>query len=154
MWRLLLASATPLLLGAASGLATRDGVQSAWYAGLRKPSWMPPAKVFGPVWTVLYVLMGVALWMAASAGAPPATLALFAAQLALNILWSFVFFKYRSLRWSVANIVTLLPMVLWTIVQFSKSSAAAGVLLVPYAAWIAFATLLNITLFLTNDPSR
>lgn len=151
MWLLALASATPLLLGAAAGLATRDGVQSAWYAGLRKPSWMPPARVFGPVWTVLYALMGVALWMAASAGAPPGTLALFAAQLALNISWSFVFFTRRSLRWSVVNIVTLLPMVLWTIAEFSKSSAAAGALLVPYAAWVAFAAILNITLLRDNS---
>lgn len=150
---LLAGSLAPLVLGAAAGLATRDGVLSSWYAGLRKPSWMPPAWVFGPVWTALYILMGAALWIAVSAGAPPAAMALFATQLAMNIAWSFVFFRSRSLRWSAATIVALLATVVWTTAAFFAANRLAGALLVPYVAWVGFATLLNVNLLLNNNAS-
>lgn len=145
------AAAAPLALGAAAGHATRDDVRSAWYAALRKPSWQPPAWLFAPVWTALYVLMGLALWLVASSGvAPPATLALFAAQLALNLSWSFVFFRRRNPRAALAVIVALLGAVVLTAARFYAVVPAAGLALVPYAAWVGFATALNAAIVLTN----
>jgi hypothetical protein len=132
--------AVPLGLGAMAGLATADETRGGWYASLRKPWFQPPAAVFGPVWTVLYVLMGVASWLAWRAGAG---MGWYAVQLALNVAWTFVFFKAHAVRWALANIAALWLAIAATMASFWAKSPAAGALLVPYLAWVTFAASLN-----------
>ncbi len=143
-----LSVAVPVLLGAASGYATRGGVQSAWYRGLDKPSWMPPGYVFGPVWTVLYVLMGIACWRVWGSGTPARTL--YVLQLALNLAWSFLFFNAKNLEWALIDIWALLAVLIVTTRHFYAVDHTAGYLMVPYLAWVAFATALTTSLYIRN----
>jgi tryptophan-rich sensory protein len=143
----------PLLLGSWAGYATRAGGQSAWYLSLRKPSWNPPARVFGPVWTVLYIMMGLASWLAWRAGAGFVPMALYAVQLALNIAWSFLFFEARSLRWAALDIGALWVVLIATVAAFFRVDAWAGALMLPYAAWVTFATALTAALNARNCAS-
>ncbi|MCL4534985.1 MAG: tryptophan-rich sensory protein [Bacteroidetes bacterium] len=125
-----------------------------WYAKLTKPAETPPNWVFGPVWTTLYTLMGVASFLVWRKG--PArpdvrqALGVFGAQLALNTLWSVVFFGFRSLGGGMAVIAVLWGAVLATIWRFSRLSIPAGLLLVPYLAWTSFAGYLNFRLWMLN----
>jgi translocator protein len=124
----------------------------AWYRRLRKPPWSPPSWVFGPVWTLLYALMGVAAWLVASgsrAGRAPA-LAAFGAQLALNAAWTPIFFGLRRPGLALAEIVATLAAVAMTTALFLRQRTLAGLLLLPYLAWTAFATLLNAEIWRRN----
>lgn len=119
----------------------------AFYGTLVKPSWAPPAGVFGPVWTVLYALMALAAWLiwrtkgsVESAGAP---LGLFAAQLLLNGLWSWLFFSWQLGALALVDICLLWLLLLATVVQFWRVSPLAAVLLLPYLLWVSFATALT-----------
>jgi tryptophan-rich sensory protein len=116
-----------------------------WYATLAKPVFNPPAWVFGPVWTTLYVMMAVAVWRVWLAGDPRrrAALAWYGAQLALNAAWSQVFFGLERPRWALAVILALLATVAATAWRFWSIDRLAGWLLAPYLAWLAFATVLN-----------
>lgn len=117
-----------------------------WYAGLAKPSFNPPNQLFGPVWTVLYALMGVAAWLVwKQPSSRPRTLALvwFCVQLALNFLWSFIFFYRHGLRAGFGEILVLWLAILVTMVFFFRLRRPAGWMLVPYLAWVSFASLLN-----------
>lgn len=124
-----------------------------WYAGLAKPSWNPPGSVFGPVWTVLYVLMGVAAWLVwrrgGFAGARVA-LSLFLVQLTLNALWSWLFFGLQNPPLAFVEILVLWCAILATLVSFWKVRPAAGALLVPYLGWVSFAAALNLQLWRLN----
>ena len=124
-----------------------------WYQTLAKPSWNPPSYVFGPVWTTLYVMMAIAAWMvwkpAGYRGAPGA-LALFAAQLLLNLAWSWIFFAWHQPGWAFVDIVLLWAVLLATTVAFFRQSQIAGWLLVPYLAWVSFASVLNFTIWRLN----
>lgn len=123
------------------------------YAELDKPAWAPPPGVFGPVWTVLYLLMGVAAWLVwrerGLAGARGA-LGLFGAQLALNALWSWLFFEWRLGGLALAEVVLLLVLVAATAVAFRRVRPLAGALLLPYLLWVAFATALTWSLWQRN----
>jgi len=125
-----------------------------WYAGLTKPSFNPPNWIFGPVWTTLYALMGVAAYLVFSKGLKTpgvkAALAVFAAQLVLNTLWSIVFFGAHRILGAVVVIVLLWAMILATILLFHKISRPAAYLLVPYLLWVSFAAVLNISLYALN----
>jgi benzodiazapine receptor len=125
-----------------------------WYASLTKPAWTPPNAVFGPVWTALYVLMGVAAWLvwrkAGFSGAPVA-LGLFVAQLALNALWSYLFFGLHRPGAAFAEIVVLWLAILGTVIGFWRVRPAAGALLIPYLAWVTFASGLNVQLWRLNS---
>lgn len=147
---LALSIAIPLGLGAASGWATRAETRGAWYESLRKPSWQPPRWVFGPVWTLLYVLMGLAAWRVWRVDGFGVPLGLYAVQLALNLAWTFVFFKYKNLRLALAEILALLATIVATIVSFASVDATAAAMLLPYAAWVTFATLLTARLYRDN----
>jgi benzodiazapine receptor len=117
-----------------------------WYAGLTKPSFTPPNALFGPVWTVLYAMMAVAVWRigaAAETAARKRTIALFVVQLALNSIWSLVFFGLESPKAALAVIVALLISLVTTLAAFWRIDRMAGLLLVPYLAWVCFATALN-----------
>ena len=136
----------PLLVGFLGSLATRSAIAS-WYAGLVKPPLTPPSWTFGVVWTVLYVMMGVASYLVVRRGVSrpgvrPA-MTFYVLQLVLNGVWSPVFFGLRAPWVALGIIVVLVPAVWVTMVLFRRVSRGAGVLLVPYLAWVCFATYLN-----------
>ncbi len=133
-------------------LLTRPSVPT-WYEQLNKPTFTPPGAVFGPVWTVLYILMAVAAWLVmrrtGQVRVAPA-LVLFLAQLGLNGSWSAVFFGLHSPGDAFVVIVALWLAILATLVAFWRVSAWAGVLLLPYLAWVSFASVLNYSLWRLN----
>jgi tryptophan-rich sensory protein len=127
---------------------------SGWYATLVKPPFNPPGWIFGPVWTFLYAMMGLAAYLVYEngPGRPEIRKALtvFAIQLIINALWSIVFFGARQILGAVVVIVLLWVMILLTIRLFSRISKAAAYLLVPYLLWVSFASVLNISLYTLN----
>lgn len=151
--KLIIAVATPVVIGSLSGFATARGV-STWYPTLVKPSFNPPAWIFGPVWTVLYLMMGVAAYLiwrqGIDADGVRVALAVFVLQLALNGLWSILFFGMHSPGWALVEIVVLWFAIGATISLFWGVAPAAGVLLLPYWAWVSFATVLNASLWWLN----
>jgi len=134
------------LVAAVGGVATSRSVGD-WYEGLDRAPWNPPSWLFGPAWTILYVLMALAAWLVARQGlddaAVRAALALYGVQLALNLGWSLVFFGLRRPGFALAVIVALLVAVAATAIAFHGVSTAAAWLLAPYLAWVAFAATLN-----------
>lgn len=141
-----------LAVGALGGWVTADSVKT-WYTTINKPSFTPPNWVFGPVWTVLYVLMGIAGWRVWCKARPDqlrVPLALFAVQLALNLAWSVVFFGAHRIGGAVVVIVGLEAAILATMVAFRRIDGLAALLLVPYALWVAFAAVLNIAVWQLN----
>jgi benzodiazapine receptor len=151
--RLVTAVAVCLLVGFAGSLSTAPSIP-AWYAGLAKPSFNPPNWVFAPVWTVLYVLMGICAFLIwrQGLGKPgvPGGLILFVIQLALNATWTPVFFGLHMLWPAFGVIVALWFAILLTMLKFFKLSRTAGALLVPYLAWVTFASGLNLSLAVLN----
>lgn len=122
-----------------------------FYAQLSKPSWALPAGVFGPVWTVLYALMGVAAWLVwRSPGPKRLALGLFAVQLAANALWSWLFFAWHLGALAAVEVLVLLALIVATIGAFWRTSRAAALLLLPYLFWVAFASLLTWTVWRSN----
>jgi tryptophan-rich sensory protein len=139
-----------LAVGAAASLVTGPNVAS-WYAGLAKPSFNPPDWIFAPVWTVLYVMMAVAAWRVwRITGFHHGAIELYAAQLALNFTWSIVFFGLHAIAPALVNIVLLLILIVATAFSFWRQDRIAGLLFVPYIAWVAFAGILNGAFFLAN----
>lgn len=141
-----------LAVGALGGWVTADSVKT-WYTTINKPSFTPPNWVFGPVWTVLYVLMGIAGWRVWCKARPDqlrVPLALFAVQLALNLAWSVVFFGAHRIGGAVLVIVGLEAAILATMVAFRRIDGLAALLLVPYALWVVFAAALNIAVWQLN----
>ncbi|HPW65104.1 MAG TPA: tryptophan-rich sensory protein [Candidatus Omnitrophota bacterium] len=138
----------------AAGAAVISQAIPSWYATLEKPSFAPPARIFGPVWSALYLMMGIAAWIVWSKGlkeeAVRKGLALFLFQLALNSVWSYLFFGLRSPFCGLLDILFLWAAILATIGQFSKVSITAAVLLIPYLAWVTFAAGLNFGICLLN----
>ena len=143
---------TCLAVSAIGGAVTASSVGD-WYASLQKPAFNPPDWVFAPVWTVLYLMMAVAgwrVWRRAGFADGGVALALFAVQLALNLAWSFLFFGWRRIDLALVEIVVLLAAILLTTAAFWRIDRIAGLLFVPYAAWVAYAMLLNIALWNLN----
>ena len=123
----------------------------SFYAQLNKPSWAPPAGVFGPVWTVLYALMGVAAWLVwRSPGPKRAALTLFGAQLAANALWSWLFFAWHRGALAAVEILVLLALIVAMIVAFWRISRLAALLMVPYLLWVSFASVLTWAVWRSN----
>ena len=124
-----------------------------WYASLAKPSWNPPSWIFGPVWTLLYLLMAIAAWLvwraAGFSGAGPA-LGCYLLQLALNAAWSWLFFGRHTLSGALVDIVALWVAIVLTALLFRRHSPAAAALFLPYIAWVTFAAGLNWALFRLN----
>ena len=147
-----------LLVGICVGIGGLGGAVTVsnltdWYPTLNKPSFNPPNWVFRPVWTTLFVMMGVAawrVWRAADRDTTRAPLAFFALQLAVNLGWSVAFFGLRDPGLAVAVILVLDLLVLTTALLFRRIDGLAAMLLVPYLAWIAFATILNIAIWRLN----
>lgn len=125
----------------------------AWFAALTKPSWQPPNWLFGPVWTTLYLMMGIAAGLVWRRGPAPAVrdaLAIYAVQLLLNALWTPVFFGAHALGAALVVIVVLWIAIALTIVRFWSIHRVAAALLLPYLAWVSFATALNAELWRLN----
>lgn len=155
--KLLISLALPQLAGLAGSLFTSSAI-SGWYVGVIKPSFSPPNWVFGPVWTLLFVLMGVALYLVwRSPALLPAArkqkrlaLWLFGTQLALNTLWSIIFFGLKSPGGAFGEIIILWLAIMATTVIFAKISKPAAWLMVPYIMWVSFASFLNYTIWQLN----
>jgi translocator protein len=141
--------------GAVGSVYTYDGVRD-WYPKLEKPSFTPPGWVFAPVWTVLYAMMGLSLFLASQrrteqdGGLWEASRVLFGTQLALNTLWSYVFFGRRSPGWALVEILFLWVAIVATTWAFSRISRTAGLLLLPYLLWTSFAVVLNHSIWRLN----
>ncbi|SHN74479.1 TspO/MBR family protein [Cryptosporangium aurantiacum] len=136
---------------AVGGLASVDA--GTYYNGLDRPAWAPPSGLFGPVWTVLYTLIGIAGWLAWRRGgfrAAPAAFALYAGQLVLNAAWTWLFFAGEQPGAAFAEITVLWLVILATAVLFARRSRPAGLLLVPYLAWVGYAAALNFALWTSN----
>ena len=140
-------------VAALGGAASTSGLRD-WYVELDRAPWNPPGWVFGPAWTVLYVLMGVAAWLVARTGLDQRSvqiaLVLYGLQLALNLGWSLLFFGARAPGWALADIAVLCALVAVTAIAFYRIDPVAGLLLVPYLAWLLFATSLNLWIVLRN----
>lgn len=149
--KLLISLALPQLVGGLGAFFTITSVQS-WFTTLAKPSWNPPSWLFGPVWTTLYVLMGIACYLIWKSDHPmkKPLLKLYAVQLILNGLWSPAFFGMQSPLMGLLVIVPLWIAIVLCIVQFRKVSSLASGLMVPYLAWVTFATALNGAIFMLN----
>jgi len=142
-----------VLAALAAGWIGSNFMPGEWYASLAKPSWNPPSSVFAPVWTTLYVLMGIAAWLvwreAGFSGARVA-LSLFAIQLLLNSLWSYLFFGLQKPMIAYIEIIVLWCAILATLVSFWRVRRSAGALLIPYLCWVSFAAALNYQLWRLN----
>lgn len=150
-----LAFATCLLVTgvAAFSAAFASRTSAEFYAVLAKPDWAPPAWLFGPVWSALYLLMAVAawrVWRADGLSAARVPLALYVVQLALNALWTWLFFVWRDGPWATAEVVLLWGTIAGTAVLFRRRDAVAAVMLLPYLAWVSFATALTISVWQRN----
>lgn len=127
-----------------------------WYLQIQKPSWTPPGYLFGPVWSILYLSMGVAAWIVwRRAGFSGARLALtlFVVQLILNGMWSWIFFGMQKSGLAFAEILVLWSMILATLLAFWRVSSISGMLLLPYLLWVSFAAVLNYTIWQLNKSS-
>lgn len=138
--------------GGLGAIATTSEIEG-WYQTIAKPSWNPPDRVFGPVWTTLFILMGIAAWLVwkpegFKAAAIP--LLLFVVQLLLNTGWSWIFFGLHQPGWAFVEIVMLWLAIAATTVTFFRRSKTAGWLLMPYVAWVSFAGVLNYAIWRLN----
>ncbi len=140
-------------IGGATAIGTSP-TRDDWFESLEKPSFQPPNWVFGPAWTILYSLMGVSLsvlWRARGKDEDAdSALALFGIQLAMNSLWSFLFFRWKSPGWALVDIVGLFVAIVMTLRAAWKVSPLAGALLIPYLVWVGFATVLNFSIWRKN----
>lgn len=142
-----------LFAGVIGSVFTASSLEN-WYPLLEKPFFNPPSWLFAPVWTLLYILMGISLYIVWEKGLQDREvkigLLIFGVQLALNTLWSFLFFGLRSPFYGFIEIIFLWIAILLTIVQFKKVSRTAAYLLVPYILWVSFAAILNYNLWMLN----
>jgi len=148
---LLVSLLIPQVAGGLGALATQTSVNT-WYKRIRKPTWNPPAEIFAPVWTGLYLMMGFASWLVwregrkepgASGKRVRKALGLYSLQLALNSLWSIIFFGLRQTGWALGEIALLWGLILKTTQTFLKVNPLAGLMMLPYQAWVTFAAALN-----------
>lgn len=134
---------------ALGAVGSRDA--ASLYSQLDLPAWAPPSSVFGPVWTALYAMMAVAAWLVWRApGSHAPALALFGVQLVVNVLWSWFFFAWRNGALAAADVVVLLALVAANTVAFWRVRRAAGLLFLPYLAWVAFAMALTFAVWRGN----
>ena len=151
--KLIISIAISVTAGAIAGFFTSTSVAS-WFQTINKPTWNPPNWVFGPVWTTLYILMGVAFFLVwksdTSNWLKKTAIVLYAVQLALNFLWSFIFFYLQQPGWALVEIIAMWVAILLTIFAFANVSKTAAWLLVPYICWVSFATILNYSIWKLN----
>ena len=153
-FKLIIAIVVSELAGIIGSVFTTPAISSGWYATLARPALNPPAWVFGPVWTALYALMGIAAFLVWKKGLErrdvKIALGIFIGQLVLNTLWSIIFFGLHSPGGAFVEIVLLWLAILATIIAFAKISRTAAWFLVPYIVWVSFAAYLNIMIWMLN----
>lgn len=146
-----------LLSFAAAAIGSIASIQAvAFYRQLAQPSWAPPSSVFGPVWSLLYALMGIAAWLVWREGGwrrQRGVLGLFVLQLAFNALWSWLFFGWHRGALAFADIVLLWLLIVATVIGFWRVRPLAGALLLPYLGWVGFATALNYAVWHLNPST-
>jgi len=136
-----------------AGIVGSQFLPGEWYASLAKPAWNPPSYVFAPVWTTLYIMMGVAAWLVwrrAGFRSAPVALGLFLAQLPVNALWSFLFFGIHRPLLALLDLILLWGLIVVVGLAFRRVSALAAGLLIPYLLWVSFAGILNFSLWRLN----
>lgn len=152
-WKFIIAILLCEIVGITSGLLASAN-KNEWFDNLIKPTWNPPGYLFAPVWTTLYLLMGISLALIwknkASESSKRNAYVLFAIQLFLNFWWSIFFFQFHSPALALVDIVLMVITILLTIFSFSSFSKLASWLLVPYISWVSFATILNFSIWYLN----
>lgn len=142
----------PLLIGGISGFATATSIND-WYVHINKPSFNPPNYLFGPVWTTLYILMGISFYMilqTASNEMRKKAVNIFSIQLLLNFCWSFIFFKFQLLGLAFIEIIIMWLSIIAMIIIFFEINKKAGILQIPYLLWVSFASVLNGSIWFLN----
>lgn len=144
----------PLLIGAFGGLLTIGSVRT-WYPGIHKPAFNPPNWLFGPVWSFLFILIGISsylVWKKRKQAAHfPRTVAIYLIQLVLNLGWSFLFFYCHQIGAALLEILALLVAILVNAIRFYHIDKTAGRLFIPYLIWVSFAALLTYNIFILNQ---
>lgn len=148
--KLILCILLPLLVGGVSGYFTSQSIPN-WYVYLNKPSFNPPNYLFGPVWTLLYILMGISFYLVINkTNVNWLLVGIFITQLILNFFWSFIFFNAHNLGLALVEIIILWASILAMIILFYKTNKWAAILNIPYLLWVSFATLLNYSIYSLN----
>ncbi|MCX6807442.1 MAG: tryptophan-rich sensory protein [Patescibacteria group bacterium] len=150
--KLIVSVAIPLAIGALGSIFTSSSVATHWYFELQKPIFNPPNWVFGPAWTLLYILIGISLFLVWKAKLcnKKSALIIFSVQLLLNLFWSIIFFGLHAPFYALLEIVILWIFIVLNIIYFSKISKAAAYLLIPYVLWVSFAGVLNFYIYYLN----
>ena len=149
IWKLIISILIPFVASAIGGFFTSTSV-STWYVDLIKPSFNPPSWVFGPVWTILYLLMGIALYLVWISKYEKKAFIAFGVQMFLNALWSVLFFGLQNPLFAFIEIIFLWIAILITIVYFYRINKISAYLLIPYILWVSFAAVLNFFIFYLN----
>lgn len=152
IFKFLISLFLPFLAGGLGSAATMPAIPT-WYATLNKPLWQPPNWLFGPVWTTLYVLMGVAFFLVIknkSLKEVKSAIIIFVTQLVFNSLWSIVFFGMQNVGGALGVIAILWVLIVINISVFYRLNKVAGILLIPYLLWVSFASFLNYTIYSLN----
>lgn len=150
--KLILCIGLTLAIGAIAGIATSAGVNN-WYITLNKPVFNPPNYIFGPVWTILYVLMGISFYLilrSANTIIRKRAVSIFCIQLFLNFCWSFLFFYFQLVGIAFIEIILILLSIIIMIITFYKINRAASYLQIPYLLWVSFACILNGSIWMLN----
>ncbi len=150
--KLVISILIPLALGAVAGRFTAQAVPD-WYASLNRPSYNPPNWVFGPVWTILYILLGISLyliWKQFPSKERNNALRIFSLQMFLNFIWSFVFFYFNQIGLALVVIIGLWLSIVFMLISFYKLKPLAAYLNIPYLIWVTFASVLNAAYFILN----
>jgi len=154
IWKLIISLLLPFLASAVGGFFTSSSV-STWYVELQKPSFNPPNWVFGPVWTVLYIMIASSIFLYLRAPAKQyfiVTVTVLVIHLVLNFVWTPLFFNLHSLFLALLDIILLDLTLICVLILFWKTSWVAGLLLIPYFFWVCLATYLSAGFFLLNRP--
>ncbi len=149
---LILSVGITIIIGMIGGFVTAGSVGS-WFVEINKPSWNPPNWIFGPVWTTLYIMMGIAIflvWLKRKQQSIKLVMGLYIIQLLLNMLWSLLFFGLQNPQLAFFEVVVLLFAIILTSIHFWKISKAATLLMIPYILWVSFATILNFSIWQLN----
>ncbi|RZL08773.1 MAG: tryptophan-rich sensory protein [Pedobacter sp.] len=146
--------AIPLSIGAIGAFFTASSVET-WYKTINKPSFNPPDGIFGPVWTSLYILIGISAYLVWQKRDQidkfPRTVAIYLIQLVLNLLWSFIFFYAHEIGMALVEIIMLLVVIIINALVFYRIDKSAGLLFIPYILWVSFATVLTYNIFVLNS---
>ncbi|MFO7658302.1 MAG: TspO/MBR family protein [Bacteroidales bacterium] len=150
--KLIISVLLPLALGAFAGIFTSKAVPE-WYTTLNQPSFNPPNYLFGPVWTTLYILMGISLfliWKQAKSNERNVAITVFLIQLILNFAWSFLFFYLNRIDIALVEIIVLWISIIVMLIKFYRIKPIAAFINIPYLLWVSFASILNASYFLLN----